>query len=73
MKNGIEVFEKGGILNSYINADNHRKSFIGKEKDYESFLGDFGVRKPRRVGMQAYDDLVGRFFQVDLQPYAKEV
>jgi RHS repeat-associated protein len=47
----------GGIFNSYINADNHRQSFIGKEKDYESSLGDFGVRK--------YDDFTGRFFQID--------
>jgi RHS repeat-associated protein len=47
----------GGIFNSYINADNHRQTFIGKEKDNESSLGDFGVRK--------YDDFTGRFFQID--------
>jgi hypothetical protein len=47
----------GGIFNSYINADNNRQSFIGKEKDNESSLGDFGVLK--------YDDFVGRFFQID--------
>jgi RHS repeat-associated protein len=54
--------KKGGIFNSYINADNHRQSFIGKptsgvEKDNESSLGDFGVRK--------FDDFTGRFFQID--------
>jgi len=58
----------GGIFNSYINADKHRQTFIGKEsrqvgisttfrKDNESSLGDFGVRK--------YDDFTGRFFQID--------
>jgi RHS repeat-associated protein len=51
-----------GILNSYINADKSWQTFIGKptcgvEKNNESSLGDFGVRK--------YDDLVGRFFQID--------
>jgi RHS repeat-associated protein len=34
-----------------------RQTFIGKEQDYESSLGDFGVRK--------YDDFTGRFFQID--------
>jgi RHS repeat-associated protein len=52
----------GGIFNSYINADNHRQLFIrkptsGVEKDNESSLGNFGVRK--------YDDFTGRFFQID--------
>jgi hypothetical protein len=61
--NSFEPF--GGIFNSYINADKHRQSFIGKEKDNESSLGDFGVRKSRQVGTKTYDDFTGRFFQID--------
>jgi RHS repeat-associated protein len=45
----------GAILSQTGNSE--RQSFIGKEKDYESSLGDFGVRK--------YDDFTGRFFQID--------
>ena len=45
----------GGVLSN--SGEDERQTFIGKEKDEESSLGDFGVRK--------YDDLVGRFFQID--------
>ena len=45
----------GGVLSN--SGEDERQTFIGKEKDAESSLGDFGVRK--------YDDLVGRFFQID--------
>ncbi|MBM2817148.1 MAG: hypothetical protein HW421_3910 [Ignavibacteria bacterium] len=38
-------------------GNTNRLSFIDKEKDKESILGDFGVRK--------YDDGLGRFMQVD--------
>lgn len=39
------------------NNNPERLSFLSKEKDAESFLGDFGVRK--------YDDLSGRFTAID--------
>ena len=45
----------GGVLSNI--GEDERQTFLGKEKDAESSLGDFGVRK--------YDDLVGRFFQID--------
>jgi len=50
------------IFTGFIHIYNHRQSFIGKpkcgvEKDNESSLGDFGVRK--------YDDFAGRFFKID--------
>jgi RHS repeat-associated protein len=49
-------YEPFGAVLSQI-GESERQSFIGKEKDYESSLGDFGVRK--------YDDFAGRFFQID--------
>jgi RHS repeat-associated protein len=49
-------YEPFGAVLSQI-GDSDRQTFIGKEKDYESSLGDFGVRK--------YDDFTGRFFQID--------
>ena len=39
------------------NNNDERHSFLGKEKDEESDLGDYGVRK--------YDDLTGRFTATD--------
>ena len=39
------------------NNNDERLSFLGKEKDEESDLGDYGVRK--------YDDLTGRFTATD--------
>ena len=67
-------YEPFGAVLSQI-GDSDSQSFIGKptsgvEKDNESSLGDnptgwFGVRKSRKVGMQAYDDFTGRFFQID--------
>jgi RHS repeat-associated protein len=45
----------GAKISSLKNKD--RLSFIGKEKDLESKLGDFGVRK--------YDDFSGRFVQIE--------
>ena len=44
--------EKISLMNSY-----DRKSFIGKQEDFESNLGDFGVRK--------YEDFSGRFTSID--------
>jgi hypothetical protein len=69
LKNSRNICNTFGAVLSQI-GDSNRQSFIGKptcgvEKDYESSLGDFGVRKPRQVGMQAYDDFTGRFFQID--------
>jgi hypothetical protein len=52
----------GSVL--WQNGIDERLSFIGKEKDNESSLGDFGVRKSRQVGTKTYDDLNGRFFQL---------
>jgi RHS repeat-associated protein len=49
-------YEPFGAVLSQI-GDSDRQTFIGKEKDNESSLGDFGVRK--------YDDFTGRFFQID--------
>ena len=46
----------GKILWQDNNKD-ERHSFLGKEKDEESDLGDYGVRK--------YDDLTGRFTATD--------
>jgi hypothetical protein len=38
-----------------------------KKKDNESSLGYLGVRKLRLVEMQAYDNFISRFFQLDSQ------
>ena len=43
----------GAVLSQIGNSD--RQTFIGKEKDAESSLGDFGVRK--------YDDVVWGSFR----------
>ena len=40
-----------------ITEDESRLSFIGKENDNESWLGDFGVRK--------YDEEIGRFISTE--------
>jgi len=58
-------YEPFGAVLSQI-GDRDRQTFIAKptsgvEKDNESSLGDFGVRK--------YDDFTGRFFQIDPQPH----
>ncbi|MDA3843018.1 MAG: RHS repeat-associated core domain-containing protein, partial [Candidatus Kapabacteria bacterium] len=45
----------GDVL--WSSGTDNRLGFIGKEKDNESSLGDFGVRK--------YDDGIGRFCQVE--------
>jgi RHS repeat-associated protein len=47
----------GALLWSGIDTELSKDKFISKEKDVESSLGDYGVRK--------YDDYIGRFMQVD--------
>jgi RHS repeat-associated protein len=40
-----------------MNGFSHYQRLIGKEKDFESSLGDFGVRM--------YDEEIGRFTSID--------
>jgi RHS repeat-associated protein len=47
----------GGVFWRLDYRDRQRDSWVGKEKDRESGLGDHGVRK--------YDHLIGRFNSID--------
>ncbi len=47
----------GKQITLFESSSKDRLSFIGKEKDIESSLGDFGVRK--------YDEDIGRFTSID--------
>jgi len=51
------IYEPFGKQIPLMDGDFSRLSFISKEKDIESSLGDFGVRK--------YDEETGRFTSID--------
>jgi len=51
------IYEPFGKQILLVQGDFSRLSFISKEKDIESSLGDFGVRK--------YDEEMGRFTSID--------
>jgi RHS repeat-associated protein len=54
---GSYMYEPFGKQITLFSENQTRLSFIGKEKDIESELGDFGVRK--------YDNEIGRFTSID--------
>jgi RHS repeat-associated protein len=54
------TYEPFGKQITLFSESQTRLSFIGKEKDIESELGDFGVRK--------YDEVQGRFTSIDPSP-----
>jgi RHS repeat-associated protein len=53
----LHLYEPFGKQITLFSEIQTRLSFIGKEKDIESELGDFGVRK--------YDEVQGRFTSID--------